>query len=620
MVCPLIRIIARKIRTGTINELQNKDERDRIIGFLSLNYKFTDWLTLTARSGTDFYTDERFSRRAIGSRSARSGLVSNYDWHIKENNSFVLLTAQGDLTKDLFGSLNVGASHLNATTQVVGSLGENLRVPGLYHISNAQEITPRYGKIQREMNSLYAAGQLGYKNYLFLDLTARNDWSSVLGLNNYSFFYPSVSTSFVFSDALDLHSPLFTFGKIRAGYAQVGNDSDPYLTTIGYRSLTQTVQGQGQAEIANRIPNPDLKNELTTSFEVGTDLRFFENRLGFDLTYYKSSTKNQILPVNISSATGFGQMVINAGEITNEGVELMVNATPVKIDNGFKWDFTLNFARNKSKVVSLADGIETHTMSRDRWGTIEARPGNDFGNIVGWYYKRNEQGEKLLDEFGRYQRDGNEVKVLGNIQPDWIAGITNSFSFKNFTLSALIDVKMGGEILSGTKYVQSHSGIAHNTTGGLYQSEGSETWPDGTWVGVSDGVMENDYYVDDGNGNMVLHLQAGEPSDIELDRVRLYGWYTRSDIIEEFVMDASYIMLRQVNLSYAFPTSILKNSPFSGARISVVGRNLFYLVDHMEGFGITPEAAFSALSGNQGSESYTLPSTRSIGVNLNLSF
>ncbi len=598
----------------TINEIKNEDERDRIIGFVSLKYDLTDWFSVQARSGTDFYTDERFSRKSKGTRSARTGSVSNYTWHVKENNSDILLFFNKDFSNNLSGTLTLGASHMRASREVTGARGVNLRTPGLYHISNAGEIIPRYAKVEREMNSVFAAGQLAYKDYLFLDVTGRNDWSSVLGMNNYSFFYPSATASFVFTDAFKIDSKTLTFGKVRLGYAEVGNDSNPYLTSFGYVGLTQTVNGRGQAEIQSRIPNPDLKNELTQSYEFGGDIRLFENRVGLDFTYYNSSTKNQILPVNISSATGFSTMVINAGEITNKGFELLVNATPVKLKNSLQWDVTFNFAKNKSKVVSLADGIETHEMSRDRWGTIEARAGEDFGNIVGFAYKRNEDGVKLLDAYGRYQRDGSNVKILGNIQPDWIAGLTNRFSFKGFTLSSLIDFKIGGELLSGTKYILAARGTGRFTAENIWKND------EGLWVGIADGVMENDYYVDDGSGNQVLHLAAGEKSDIELARLNLYGRWTRNDIIEEFVLDASYIMLREVNLSYALPRSILKKTPLASAKFSLVGRNLFYIKEHMQGIGITPEAAFSSASGAQGSESYTLPSTRSFGLNINLGF
>ncbi|MDL5512528.1 SusC/RagA family TonB-linked outer membrane protein [Arenibacter sp. M-2] len=598
----------------TINEIRNEDERDRIIGLVSLRYDMTDWLSVQGRTGIDFYTDERFNRSAIGSRSARTGLVSNYTWHVKERNSDILLLSKKDFSNSFSGSLTLGASQLVSSREVTGAKGTNLRAPGLYHISNANEVTPRYEKVERQMNSVFAAGQIAYKNYLFLDGTARNDWSSVLGRNNYSFFYPSVATSFVFTDAFGLKSKALTFGKLRAGYSEVGNDSNPYLTTTGYTSSTQTINGQGMAQIQNRIPNPDLKNELTQAVEFGADIRLFNNRIGVDVTYYNSSTNNQILPVNISDATGFGTMVINAGEITNEGIELLINTTPIKISNSFKWDLIFNYAKNKSKVVSLVDGIEAHQMGQDRWGTIEARPGEDFGNIVSFAYKRNEKGEKLLDNFGRYQRDGTEVKVLGNIQPDWVGGLTNRFSYKGFTLNTLIDIKMGGELLSGTKYIQAARGTGVFTDQNLFQNS------EGEWVGIADGVMENDYYIDDGNGNQVLHLSAGEKSDIELSRLDLTGRWTRNDILEEFVLDASYISLREVSLAYDFPKSLLKKSVFSSAKISLVGRNLWYIEEHMQGIGITPEAAFSSQSSTQGSESYTLPSTRSFGVNLNLGF
>ncbi|WP_422350980.1 SusC/RagA family TonB-linked outer membrane protein [Flagellimonas sp.] len=598
----------------TINEVVNEDERDRIIGLVSLKYDMNDWLSIQARTGTDFYTDQRFERRAIGSVSARTGLVSNYTWHVKENNSDILFMANKDFSNNLSGSLNVGASRLHASREVTGSRGVGLRSPGLYFISNANEVTPRYDKVEREMNSVYMAGQLAYKNFLFLDVTARNDWSSVLGMNNYSFFYPSASTSFVFTDAFKMDSNFLNFGKLRAGYAEVGNDSDPYLTSYGYVNSIETINGQGQVGIQGRIPNPDLKNELTKSYEFGANLQFFNNRVGIDFTYYNSSTENQILPVNISSGTGFNSMVINAGEITNEGVELLFNVTPIKLNNGFQWDMTFNFAKNKSKVVSLVDGIDTHEMSRDRWGTIEARPGEDFGNIVGTYYKRNENGEKLLDAFGRYQRDGNNTRILGNIQPDWIGGLNNRFTYKGLTLSTLIDIKMGGNLLSGTKYIQAARGTGKFTTDGIYRNE------EGLWVGISDGVLENDYYIDDGAGGQVLHLRAGEKSDIELPRHFLAGQWTRGDIIEEFVLDASYIMLREVSLEYALPKKWLRKTPFQTVRLAAVGRNLFYIEEHMQGLGITPESAFNTASGSQGSESYTAPSARSYGFNLNLTF
>ncbi len=598
----------------TINEIVNDDERNRIIGFVSLRYKLNDWLSIQARTGTDFYTDNRFTRRAIGTRSARTGSVSNYTWYITENNSDILLLGDKDLSDNFSLSFTLGANHLYAGREVTGASGTNLRTPGLYHINNANEVMPRYQKVERELNAVFGTAQIAYKNFLFLDVAGRNDWSSVLGINNYSFFYPSVSSSFAFTDAFEINSEVLTFGKIRAGYAEVGNGSDPYLTSIGYVNSIQTINGQGMASVQNRVPNPNLKNELTKSYEFGADMRFFSNRIGIDFTYYNASARNQILPVNISSATGFGTMVINAGEITNEGVELMLNATPIDLQNNFRWNVNFNFSKNKSKVVSLADGIETHELSRDRWGTIEARPGEDFGNIVGWVYKRNEKGEKLLDGMGSYQRDGNTTHILGNIQPDWLAGLTNQFSYKGVTVSALIDIKMGGEILSGTKYIQAARGTGRFTTDDVYKNE------EGLWVGVADGVMENDYYVDDGSGNQVLHLAAGERSDIELPRWFLAGQWTRRDIIEEFVLDASYVSLREVTLEYSFPKSLLSKLPFTNVKLAVVGRNLAYLVEHMEGLGITPEAAFNTQSGSQGSESYTSPSTRSIGFNVKLDF
>jgi outer membrane receptor protein involved in Fe transport len=362
-------------------KFKNNDVRDLIIGMARVVYDFTDWLSLQTRTGTDFYTDDRFAMIPHGTpgRANLNGQVRNTMWHVKEENSDLLLTATGDLSSDFSGSFSLGANHLNRRQEVVQVRGENLDIPGLYHISNASLVFPRNYEVRKQMNSLYFQGQLAYRNFLFLDVTGRNDWSSTLGVNNRSFFYPSVSTSFAFSDALEIDSQIFTFGKLRASYAEAGNDADPYLTQAGYSLNSESFNGLRMASIRSNVPLEDLKNELTTSYEVGMDLRFFNNRLGLDFTYYNQSTTNQILPVEISAATGFASRLINAGEIQNQGLELMVNATVIKAGD-FNWDMGINLSRNRSEVISLAPGIDSHTLlSGD--GTIEARVGEPYGNI-----------------------------------------------------------------------------------------------------------------------------------------------------------------------------------------------------------------------------------------------
>lgn len=578
-----------------VNELIGNDSRDRIIGFISAKYKLTDWLSLQARSGTDFYTDTRFNR-INQYTNGLNGVVENYQFHVREDNSDLLLSGAGRLGKKITGSFSAGANHLNRSQQVLGNYGSNLNVPGLYYIGNTQNVTPRQYSIRKQMNSAYFAGELVYNNYLYLDVTGRNDWSSTLGANNLSFFYPSVSSSFVFSEAFNLNKDVLSFGKLRASYAEAGNDASPYQTLAGYDvSSSTTFNGQPFANIRSDIPLTNLKNELKRSYEFGTELRFLNNRLGIDLTYYNASTTNQILPVEISSTTGYSTRLINAGEIRNKGIELFVNGTPVKTRD-FRWDITLNFSNNKSKVVSLAPGITALTLLDPGYGaSIQARTGEAFGNIVGFPYKRNANGDILLTSEGKYQR-GDDLVVLGKIQPDFLAGLTNTFTYRGFALSALIDVRKGGQILSYSKLNQMAKGTGKFTEkrDNLVANGVIETTP-GHFEKNTLVIAASDYYAGGGPWN---------------------------DIGESQVINADYVALREATLSYNFGSLLKNNKIFKDIRLSIVGRNLFYLQrdPQFKLMGISPETAFSATTAAQGYEAVSMPTTRSVGVNLSVAF
>lgn len=577
-----------------VNEFQNEDRRDRLIGMLLGRYQFNDWLSLQARAGTDYYTDERFEREGTGTPPAASlpGTVGNSTWHVKEENIDLLLAANGKLSELFSGSLTAGANHLNRRQEVVGVSGQNLNIPYYYHISNAALVTPRNSLIRKQMNSVYFAGQLGFKDYLFVDVTGRNDWSSTLGRGNRSFFYPSVAASFVFTDALNMqNNPILSFGKVRLSLAQAGNDASPYQTSGGY-ALDIVGYGSGlpYATVRSQVPLIDLKNELTTGFEAGTELRFFKNRLNVDFTYYTQSTKNQILPVQISMATGFSTRVINAGEVRNQGVELLLNGTPVNTGS-FRWDMTLNLARNRSKVISLAPGITTQVLNNVTANAyIEARVGESFGNIVGFPYRRTVDGQLLLGSNGVVQQDAERV-VLGNIQPDVVGGLTNSFSYKGITLSGLIDIRLGGEVFSFTKYQQMAKGV------GVFTEDRENL--------IFDGVIANE----DGTYRQ---------SDIVVTPENYYAQRAWGNVGEEFVLDAGYIALRELALGYALRPAFLDKTPFRSIKFSIVGRNLFYLKRdaQMEAMGLTPESAYAPNLAAQGFEATTSPSTRTYGFNL----
>ncbi len=578
-------------------EMPQQDSRDRIIGYVMARYKFNSWLSLRARSGTDFYTDIRNAQIHVntptGFSNLRRGQVNNDEIHIKEENSDVLLTAEGTLTKKFKGSFSVGANHLNRREESVSLQGNNLNIDGIYNIANAGLIAASNQLTRKQINSVYATGQLGYNDYLFLDVSGRNDWSSTLGVNNYSFFYPSVGTSFVFTDALNLNQKIFSYGKIRVSYAQAGNDASPYLTQIGYRLLSGNYNGQQYAAIQGDIPLLDLKNELTSSVELGTELRFLNNRIGLDFTYYNSSTKNQIVGIDMPVPTGFNTKLINAGEIRNKGVELLLTGTPVK-SKDLAWEVTLNLSRNRSKVISLADGIDALSLISTGEMSIEARPGLPYGNIVGFSYKRNSDGQIWLDDNGNYQQE-DSVSVLGNIQPDFLGGLNNTFSYKGFSLSVLIDFRKGGEIFSYSKFQQ---------------------WANGTGKGTENG----DNLIADG----VIYNSTSskfEKSTTVLGRMNYYTSRSWGNIAEEFVLPADYIALREISLGYDIG-NLFKKSVFRTAKLSVVGRNLFYIYRDSEFklMGANPEGAYGPSAIAQGFETTGLPSTRSVGINLSFSF
>lgn len=578
-----------------LNELISRDDRDRVIGYALARYKFTDWLTLQARTGTDFYTETRTVRVGIGTPGQLDGNISNDQYKVKESNSDFLLTAAGDLSSKFTGSFSVGGNTLKREHEQIGFTGTGFNIAGLYHINNAKAKATRNNISEKVINSLYFTGQVGFNNYLFVDFTGRNDWSSTLGLKNQSFFYPSVSTSFVFSDLIGANKGILDYGKLRLSYAEAGNDADPYRTTGGYNLSNLNYNGQPYAAINSTVPLADLKNELTRSFEVGTELRFFKNRLGLDVTYYTSATFNQIINIGLSSATGYASRMINAGEIQNKGIEILLTGTPVK-GRFFSWDVTLNLARNRSKVVELTEGISTYRMLTATRASIQATPGEAFGNIIGFDYRRTPDGQILLTDQGKFQA-ASEATILGNIQPDWLGGLTNSFTYKGVTVSALIDFRKGGQIYSQSYDDQSAKGMGkftENRTNLI--AEGVIEQPDGKYVPSDIVLLAQDYY-------------AGRSA-----------W---GNIATDAIIDADYAALREASIGYNIGASrLLSNTRFKGTRLSLIGRNLFYIYRDakFKTMGISPESAFNTTIAAQGYEAKGLPTTRSIGVNLSFTF
>jgi TonB-linked SusC/RagA family outer membrane protein len=377
-----------------LNEYKNSDYRDRMIGYASATLQFTDWLSLLGRVGVDLHTEHHKTTRPVGSYGSedKRGRILMDFLHYRDLNADLMLTADKQLSENFYGSLIVGGSLLKQRRDTEHMEASDLKAPGVYSVSNAQDLRPSQELWEKEMQSVYFIGQLAYKNWLFLDVTGRCDWSSALGKDEYSFFYPSVGLSCVFSDALNISGNILSFGKARASWAQVGNDSDPYLTKSGYDSYPDTFLGRSYASKNKTLPLYNLKNELTESWEVGGDLRFLQNRIGIDVTYYNGHTTNQILPLEISHTRGYNNVVINAGKVSNKGIEAILNLTPISLANSFRWDIAFNYAKNQNMVNELAPGIDRYLLAEHYPNNVYANPGEPYGNIYGYATKRAPAG------------------------------------------------------------------------------------------------------------------------------------------------------------------------------------------------------------------------------------
>lgn len=583
----------------------NNDRRDRIIGNFKINYELTDWLNAYVRAGTDFYTDQREQVYSAGLKdpaSLRDGGFIHDNYTINTYNIDFVLSAQKNFNSDLSGNLLLGANRFHNTVSNQFTFVQGLLIPGIYNVGNAKGAPDtREYETTRRINGVYGAAQLSFRNYLFLDITGRNDWSSTLPANNRSYFYPSVSTSFVLSDAVSLPN-FISFAKVRGGFAQVGNDTDPFVLesyfvkkriTDNQADITFPFNGQPSFALGDELANAELLPEETTSWEVGLDLRLFEGRLGLDVTYYDGSTKNQLMKLTLPSSSGFNSQVINAGEITNNGIEVMLSLAPVRTDN-FSWDINVNFAKNNSEVVSLHPNVESIILESHRAQT-EARPGHPYGDIYGTVWNRVTDenspyfGERIIADDGRPTRAPGGDQLIGNITPDFIMGINNSLAFGGAYLSFLLDWKQGGDMFSLTNFFGGYSGVLEYTLEGR----------NGDYV--ADGVVEN------GDGTY-------SPNTIQIDAEDY--WHRTFSAQEEGVYDASFVKLREVRIGYNFSPKIMEKTPFQGIGISLIGRNLAIL--HSNVPNVDPESSAYGASNGQGFEVNGIPSVRSIGGGISL--
>ena len=607
-------------------ENTNGLDKNRFIGNVQMTYNFTSSLSLMVRGGTDYFNELRPIRRAFSTQRFPRGQYREDKVNFRETNIDFLLSYDNDLTEDWHLSLSAGGNRMEQRNHFQAVANNQLVIPEVYTFSNTDIPLVQYiNRPGKQINSLYAFGQIGWRNMLFLDFTGRNDWSSTLPKANNSYFYPSVTASGILTDLLNVSSNnALSFAKVRLGWAQVGNDLPPFGTRSAY-NFGQPWGSNLVVSESNRLPNPNVKPERQTSYEIGTDLRFFNDRLGIDATYYYNSTVNQIIEIGIPYTSGYTSRVINAGEITNRGVELMLSATPVSLNNGLEWRSFVNFTRNVNRIESLGADLGdegTYQIAENRV-TLLAKVGGSLGDMYGTGFVQVEDPNseyygQLIYREGLPQAS-NDLRLLGNYNPDFMIGFTNELYYQNFSLSFLLDWRKGGDLMSLTRLIAAtsgnivetlwgrdeefggpHPGIADS---GLPRTDGESTFNDGV---IGNGVME------DADGNLVKN-------DVVVAASAYHNKRYKRENESEGMYDASYVKLREMRLGYRLPSQWFDNNFIQSAKISLVGRNLLLFTDFNHG---DPELLSLTGSGQivPGVEDMALPSTRSFGFNINVKF
>ena len=569
--------------------------RQRVFGNIMASYKIMEGLTVSGWARTDFYTDRR--QEQIASFSIPQDMYSESVRQLRENNFEFLAQYNKNFGDDVSLAVNIGANsrqqrYANNSMETVGGLS----VPNFFNV-NASIDRPNITDFEerKTVNSVYGSASVGYRGMVFVDVSLRNDWSSTLPADNNSFLYPSVTGSFVFSELLS-NTSVFSLGKVRASWSQVGNDTDPYRLGLNYSS--QANYGDNPAfAVPNRLNNPNLVPETITSTEFGVEMGFWNNRLGFDFTYYSIEAKDQILDLDVSNTSGFSSTVVNAGLLTNKGFEVMLTGRPVDNPNGFSWDIGLNWAKNTNEVVSLAAGIDNYLIAS--WGpSINAKEGSPYGTWVtdGFvYYDGVETPEnRIVQSDGLYERATNQT--YGSYLPNWVGGVTNNFSYKGIRLYALVDFQNGGQLYSVSNRYGTYSGMMAETVGNNPQGN-----PLRDPVANGGGVLA--VGVDENGATNTVYSEATD-----------YFQHLRTRR-EYYLYDASFVKFRELKLSYTFPSKWFNNTPFESIELAFVGRNLAILSKNVP--NVDPEAAYG--SGNiQGFENGQHPSTRSLGFSLNV--
>lgn len=609
-------------------------ERHRLIGDLHAEFRLTDGLNVRFRTSTDWYNDRRKSKVKWGSAGAGSpyGSYAEDAYTVKENNTEVLATYIKQLNKNWGIDALLGFNVRNKQYENNYQAAPRLAVADLYTLTNSRDPLISSNDFYRlRQYGLYGSIQLDYRRWAFLNITGRNDWASTLPVDNNSYFYPSVTASVLLSEAFGWRSKAVNYLKIRGGWSQVGADANPYQLATVFTSET-AFNGNPLQSSSTIGMNPNLKPEKTSSIEAGFEAAFWDNRLYLDFTYYKTDSRNQILKLATTAASGYTSQVRNAGHIRNRGYEIQLGAVPIQTSKGFRWNLDLNYGANSSKVVKLDDeGLITSYQLYSSGIQILASVGEAYGTLFGTSYVRDANGNVVVDANG-LPKISTTNKTLGKFTPDWTGGISNTFSYRSLSLSFLIDASVGGSIFSNTNKTGKYTGVLANTLSGRDAEHGG-LWYYTAAMGNNVRLPESPSYSVSSDGLYYAQVN-GQSTRVYQDGIMVEGvtesgskneevvsaekYYHRIySIAEANVYDASYVKLREVALSYRLPRLWTQKLHLQEASVTLTGRNLWTIYKSVP--NIDPESALT--TGNaQGVEAYSLPTTRSFGVNLSVKF
>jgi len=570
------------------NVKQTDYGRNRGLGHAAVTYKVNDWISVTGRTGRDWYQNQFRANYPVNDISpfSQGGLLDVGETRSETNNDF-LITANRQLTPTLALTVNAGGNQrINDFNTNIGQVNQ-LVIPGVYTLANsAGQPTTALVVSHKKVNSLYGSANFNFKDWLNVDITGRNDWSSTLPKNGNSIFYPSIGAAFVFTDALKLQSSLLSYGKLRASWTRVGNDTDPYQLAAVYGSGTPWA-GSPSFTAPDRLPNRALKPEQTTGQELGADLGFFRDKLILNATIYQKNTTDQILPVSVSASTGYRSYVVNSGEVRNRGIELAATTTPIERPD-FRWNVVVNWSKNSNKVLSLYGGVSRIVVGNYWNVNVTADSGQPYGNLVGYKWQRDAQGHIIVGANGRPLQDASQ-QVLGNYNPHWVGGISNTISYKRMSFSFSFDGQVGGQVYSVTKWFGQYSGVLASTLAGR-----EVDWNNPGYI-VPNAVYAN-----------------GQPDTTHV--LAQNYWHNTFNAQEAGIVDATFFKLREARLAVALPTNVARFLGFSDATVAIVGRNLLLFAKQPT---IDPETAFDT-SNRQGVENGQLPTARSIGFTMSV--